>query len=198
MALPATDTFTRADGELAAGSANWAKCNASSGNMNVNANAVASGSINENGYRWTADTFDADHYSQVVIAALTNAVYVGPACRVQNGAYTYYGWYGDTNFSYPFKQVAGTWTQFGTTLPVFVVGQTIRVAATGTTIDFLRNGVSERTQTDSAIAGGFAGLTGQGNNNGTKMDTWEGGDAAPFDPGPGVDNTYLTQPLYVR
>lgn len=192
MALPATDTFTRADGELAAGSANWAKCSASSGNMNVNTNAVQSASLNENGYLWTADTFSNDQYAQVTIAAVTNSVFVGPACRVANGTYSYYGYYGDGSLgAFPFKQVAGTWTQFGTTLGVFAASNTIRIEASGTAITFKRNGATDRTQTDSALTSGSAGITGQGNNAGSKLDNWEGGNlaaaaAGPFPPWPPV------------
>jgi hypothetical protein len=168
MALPASDSFTTStDQNLTAYSANWS---AVSLNMYVfqTPDSCCANGADESACRWSADTFNNDHYSQAVIEAIGTVNWTGVACRCSSSAATYYGLYPGstgTSDSYLFKMVAGTWTQLGPSGGAWATSDTIRLEVTGTTIRPMRNGSTYATigsQTDSSIASGWAGVCGYG------------------------------------
>ncbi|MCB9135150.1 MAG: hypothetical protein H6636_06975 [Anaerolineales bacterium] len=174
MSLPATDAFTGSDGtELTTYSGNWTL---NSGNFVINTNALAPyASVTEDGAHWNADTFADDQYAQIVLAAETSSHASGVAVRCHASAATYYGWYDDTTSCYMFKMMGGTWTQLGAALGSETVGNTIKLEVVGTTLTYYRNGSSRATRTDSAISAGYAGVSGYGSSNSSRVDDWEGG-----------------------
>lgn len=179
MALPATDTFTGANGTaLPTYSANWAN---NTGAFVINTNAVApNGAAAECGARWTADSFNANQYSQATLSAKqgTSSFEVGVGVRHAAAATaTYYGYYQDgLNAGACFKNVAGTWTQLGAAFGSAAAATVLRLEVNSTTLTVYHGGVSQGTRTDSAIASGVAGLVGFGASTGQRADNWEGGD----------------------
>lgn len=174
--MPATDAFTGTnDTALNTYSANWAH---NAGLLEIQSNACAPDSTgNECATRWTADAFNNDQYSQCVLTAksgLTSEA-IGPGVRhAAAGTATYYGYYDDGGTTgYCFKNVAGTWTQLGSTFTSPSTGVTVRIEAQGTTLTVKYDGSSQGTRSDSAIASGVAGMTGFGSNTGMRADTWQ-------------------------
>ncbi len=179
MALPATDSFTGADGTaLPTYSANWANNTASGAVINTNAYAPAASGA-ECGLRWTADAFNNDQYSQATLTAKegTSNFAVGVGVRhAAGGTATYYGYYADgASSSFVFKNVAGTWTQLGAAFGSIATSSVMRLEVSGTTLEAKIGGVSQGTRSDSAIASGVAGVTGFGSSTAMRADTWEGG-----------------------
>ena len=74
----------------------------------------------------------------------------------------------------------GTLTTLASNFPSTAAGDTIRVDATGTTIDRIRNGTSDGTSTDSTHSAGAPGVwyNGAGVGNGGEMDNFECTDEA--------------------
>ncbi len=188
MALPATETFTATNNaSLPAAIANWTQVTGA-GNLGVNTNAFYPSGTTEEACYWNADTPSDNQYAQ---CALTNRgggnqAHVGPAARCSTSANSYYGVYSDADCQF-FKQVAGTWTQFGGNLTNPAINSVLRIEANGTTIRVLDDGVQIGSTTDSAIASGRLGLCGYSTAATTtcRGDTWEGGNlgaSAPFPP----------------
>jgi hypothetical protein len=182
MALPATDTFTTgSDQALTTYSASWSY---SSGTFNVVAatdDAVGSTNDTELGAWWNADTFSANHYSQIVVSAIALGDNVGAACRMTASG-NYYGFYGSTNFRESFEMNGGVFTTKFSDATAFSVSQVVRIEATSTTITLKINGatVGGLGFTDATHTGGSAGITAYntGANSGCRLDTFEGGDLA--------------------
>lgn len=179
MALPATDTFTAADGTaLTTYSASWTL---NDGNFAINTNSVHSNAATvETGAHWNADTFNDNQYALGTIVAI-GANPMGVAVRAHATAATWYGFYSDTGGSYLHKNVAGVWTQLGSTGAAFSVNDIIRIEVSGATVTPMRNGATispPGAQTDSAIASGSAGITGYNNSTSSRVDGWEGGNLA--------------------
>ena len=174
MALPATDNFNRAN--AANLGANWT---AQAGNMQVTSNEIGANgasSSTENGVYWNADTFGDDQYSQVIAASVESYAGAGAACRIAtNTDDSWYGFYSDTSYLYFFKMVSGTWTSIDSDSTPASTSDVIKIDAEGTTITGYRNGSSQATNTDSALASGAAGVTSWGDGVGTTVDDWEGG-----------------------
>ena len=181
MALPATDTFTGADGtSLPTYSANWS---VNTGAFVINTNGVCTNSADaECGAGWNADTFDNDQYALGTLVDTASQYHLfGVAVRVHTDGTTdtYYGFYTNvTGGNQLFRQVAGTWSQLGSEGTVGANGQIIRLSVSGTTLTPTINGVTTNTpgaQTDNSIASGRAGLSGYSAGTANRLDNWEGG-----------------------
>ena len=176
-ALPATDAFTAANGtDLTTYSANWTY---NTGAMQINTNAVAPNTGgNQSMAHWNADAFADDQYSELTVAAITSAVYIGPAVRCSVALIVgYYIEVDSADGMYLFKQIAAVETQLGSKTAVVVANDVLRLTATGTTISPKKNGASTGTpgdQTDASIASGSAGINGYDAGTGSRMDTWTG------------------------
>lgn len=170
MALPKSETFTNANvASLTLYNANWA-VGTGSGNIGIDSNAAYPSTSAEHMYRWIGDTFDGNHYSEGTITAIGTTGYIGPAVRCQSGAQSYYGFYGNSTESFTFKMVTGSWTQLSSTLSGFSVSEVIRCDANGTSVIGKRGGSTVATNTDSALSGGWAGITGFANSTASKID----------------------------
>lgn len=179
MALPATDTFTGADGTaLTTYSANWTYNNGSFALIN-NCVKPSAGGTNCLA-RWNADSFNANQYAKIKFAEVYGGE-IGVAVRVATDgahtAYIYRAW--EVNRTM-YKCVAGSYTQLGSAGAAPAKNDIFTLEANGTTITPKINGTTDATigaQTDSAIASGAAGLTGYGTTD-ARGDDWEGGDLA--------------------
>lgn len=178
MALPVTDAFTNTNGvSLTTHNASY-KMN--TGAFQINTNALAPNSASaEIGGHWEGDTFNNDQYAKITLVAQVSTVYIGPAarCTVGTGTATYYGYYANGTDSYLFKNVAGTWTQIGSTGGAFAVNDVLELDVSGTTLTPKKNGATADigAQTDSAIASGYGGITGFGASTSIRGDTFEAG-----------------------
>lgn len=183
MALPASDSFTGANGTLAAYSASWTQ---NIGAMNINSNGVVPNSASDQSQAsWNADTPNNDQYSQITVAAISGGVYLGPAIRLPtSGVGGYYveadGGSGSDGF-YVFKNVSNVETQLGSKTAVVAVSDALKLTGAGTLITPNKNGSTTGTpgaQTDSSIASGRIGINGWGQGTGSRMDDWTGGNVS--------------------
>jgi len=185
-AIPASDSFTRADGALGA---NW------------NANSTCTLSIVSNAVRltgvddfciasWAADTFNADQCSQITIPTLSNADSASAGVRTS-------GQFGSTLSMYLLtadggkgstldKIVSNVGSQIRSLAATnFVAGDIIKLCVQGTTLTAFRNGSTLSTDTDSSIATGQPSFTifdsSQGGDGNVSVDDWIGANniAAP-------------------
>ena len=183
MSLPATDSFTRADG--ASLGSNWTQLLNTFGIASNKGNAQDSGNSSVVAY-WNADAFGNNHYSQAVFAGFGFLGMVGPAVRVTGttnvlasvNGYFYYGRNSPDSGGIS-KIVAGAETQLVTGLSGFVDGDTLKLEAVGTTLNAYKNGALHATTTDSDLASGAAGLWAyEDAPTAVTFDDWEGGNAS--------------------
>lgn len=176
MALPKTETFTAANGTDLTTITGWVVNN---GGFSINTNSLRSDTGGDHVAHWEGDgAFNNNQYAQALCVALVNGAYIGVAVRVHASADTYYGitWNLSTG-AFFFKYVAGVYTEFGSSAS-FAVTDTGRLEASGTTITPKKNGSTTGAPTavtDSAISSGYAGVGGAGDNVGSRIDDWEGG-----------------------
>jgi hypothetical protein len=91
MALPASDTFTRANNTVLGG--DWSL---NLGAFGINSNACyPRNSGNDCAARWVTDSFNANQYSELTITNVgASNIALGPAVRLStSGAATYYAAY---------------------------------------------------------------------------------------------------------
>ena len=169
-----SDDFNRANGSLGA---NWSAV--SDGALSISSQAVIGTSATAGAIR-TAETYTSDQSSQIQTTAtqLSGGQWIGPTVRTQNGGQnTYLGiyfWNSGSPQLRLYKRISGTWIQLGSSYNsgALAAGTTLQLAAAGSTISFLQNGVSRISVTDTSISGGAPGIMtfGQG-----KADNWVGG-----------------------
>jgi hypothetical protein len=117
---------------------------------------------------WSANSWNADQSSQV--DAASSIVYAAPAVRMSGSVLSYYAYFnnGDvqrvTNGSGASIGSGATWT----------TGDTIKISATGSTIEWFKNGVSQGSTTDSTHASGHAGIGGYDAVANLDYDNWVG------------------------
>lgn len=182
MSLPATDNFNRANsGTLGS---NWTEQDAAgtgSTNQIVSNQATGSGSRDFTRAFWNADVFGNDQYSQSLLAACNDYMYLSVRASgtgasganhyvlvMNNGA----------GQSFIQKVVAGSLTTLASGLTNFnASGDSGKIGVVGTTITVYRDTgsgfVSIGSVTDSSLASGSAGL---GNAQVTNCihDNWQG------------------------
>lgn len=164
MSLPATDNFNRADA-ITLG-ANWTFAFRASGSEEfyvASNQASAIWPVGTASY-WSADAFNADHYSQAKPTGTRNS---GPAVRVSSGqAYIL------TQIDKRLYKITGSssytlLTSWGTE----TAGDVLKLEAAGSDLTVYRNGSSVATASDSALTTGAAGIWAWD----TTIDDWEGG-----------------------
>jgi hypothetical protein len=167
MALPASDNFNRANGNLGA---NWTDA------TGTNAIQVATNALQSNGgvdalIYWNADTFANDQVADLTVTAVGDS-YLGPAvrCAVNNG----YGFYAGQFGRYLFKIVAGVTTTISSDATSVTNGDVYELSVVGTQITVKRNGVDLFTPTDASLSSGRAGLAGFGSAGALRYDNWNG------------------------
>jgi hypothetical protein len=154
MALPATDDFSVNNFAV-----NWT---AVVGSFDTNSGQGRSLSANENVTRWTADSFNADHYAQ---AKLQTQSYPGVCVRLSGASLGALDGYaavrrvveGNVRI-YRFDN--GVASQVGGDYGAVSDSTVVKLQATGTTLELFYDGASQGTETDSAYSSGAAGLYG--------------------------------------
>jgi hypothetical protein len=207
MALPATDGFSQTSGStqaLTTYSANWTIIGSGDFEVPSGANRVEGTSGSYNTAYWNADTFAADHYSQMAFTTsqVTEGVYGGPAVRCQTGADTSY--HVDCNGSATYLSGDNAGSHFlsqdisgdvgtvnnGDVLKLTVEGTgatvTLKVytaAAASPTVFTLKSTYND-TSGDRITTAGHAGIFVYGNSNGGptnfKADNLGGGGGTPL------------------
>jgi hypothetical protein len=169
-ALPASDTFTRSNGTLGA---NWTDVIGVTQLFSNHAAGNSAGS--RSGAIWNADVFANDQYSEVILGtAIGTSAYSGAMVRGTTGQF--YGCYTDTANAYLVAYYSGASHTLAThASPGYVVGDTLRLEASGTTLTCYRNGASSNTAADSHIASGSAGVYFYGNLGAVGDTNWTGG-----------------------
>jgi hypothetical protein len=178
FAVSATDNFNRANGPLGS---NWT--DTTDGGLAISSGVVVgtnAGGIS--GDIRTAEAYSSDHYSQVQVTStqLTGDQWIGPAVRLQNGGQDgyvgiYYWNNGNPELMIFLRSGDNSWTQLGNTYScgALAAGTQLELAATGSTISFLENGVARITATDTSFTGGAPGIIAYGTG---AVGNWVGGD----------------------
>lgn len=157
-ALPASDSFTRADsGTLGP---NWTDSENGFGISSNTANARSLG--NNNISYWSADVFGNDHYSQVTVSSLAGVTAVGVVCRANGAAPTNNGYlfYSSSIAGNIYKIVAGSYTSLAGSLTTVASGDVLKITCIGSLIEAFKNGISVGSVNDSSVAAGSAGIYG--------------------------------------
>jgi hypothetical protein len=174
MALPATDNFNRANGPLGA---NWSDAPGWPDGWDIwNNYAIGTEGV-LNASIWTADTPNANHYSQGKYLFLYIAG--GLAVRVPTSSSTKNGYYlGVSSTAIRCnKIVANTESQVGSDFSrTNLTTEVFRFEANGTTLSVYVDDVFVTSWEDSDLSGGTFGLCGWATN--TYIDDWEGGNVA--------------------
>lgn len=177
--LPATDTFTRADGDLGT---NWVS-------QTTNALQIVSNVVGIPGVadfrcsRWNpaTDTVTPDQSSDAVIAAIVSGdsltVTVRSSGSFATGDYNGYLFTADNGFTTIDKVVAGAGSQVLDLSGVtgWAVGNTLKLTVVGSTLTAYRNGGVVGTVTDTALTSGQPGIClFTAAVTATSLDTWTG------------------------
>lgn len=163
----ATDNFNRADGGIGA---NWTN---SLGTLVIVSNAVTAGSAGDRAAWRSAESFDADHSSQVTFTADNDGG--GPSVRNQASGANFYAFLYDSFGNGSIYEVnAGVFTQLGAgySMGTMGVGQFLKLTATGSTLTPNQNGTDFATRTDATHTGGAPGI--EVFNTSVRWDDWIG------------------------
>ena len=174
-----TDNFTRANGPLGS---NWTDI--SDGGLAILSQVVVGTSTGVTGGMRTGEAYSSDHYSQVEVTStqLTGYQWIGPAVRLQNGGQDgylgiYYWNNGNPELKLYKRSGTSSWTPLGNAFDcgALAAGTQLELAAAGSTISFLENGVARITVTDASFTGGAPGIISAGTG---AVSNWSGGDIA--------------------
>ncbi len=178
-----TDDFNRADGALGANwTANGGACDIAS---NV-ARCLGTGRTNNrSAAHYSAGTFDANQYAQVVVSTATRRG--GVIVRADTGgAQTYYEFNGNGSDLKLYLTIAGTGTPLTASLGTVSNGDILKLTVEGSgasvTLKCYKNGellATVEDTSDSGLSGkpGICGLI-YGDLENAILDDWEGGDLA--------------------
>lgn len=183
MALPATDTFTTgSDQSLTSYSANWTMSISTMQVLAATDDVYGgnSGSPAPSSAFWNADTFNADHYSQITVSSInTTSSWIGVCCRATASGNLYsFEFNGSSAESNEYN--SSVYTNKASTTSSFVASDTARTEASSTSIVCKRNGstISALSFTDSTHTGGSAGISCYYNSSDSRLDNFEGGNLA--------------------
>jgi len=154
VTLPATDSFTRADGALGA---NWAGSVGS--DLSISSNQVTGASATDSAMYWTTDTPNNDQRAKCTLKTISAGQYAGPFVR--GSATDLVVLVAQSNTDYQIQWYnGGAWTQIGSTYAVAPAnGDVLEIKAEGTTFKGYINGVERISGTNgSAPASGNGGL----------------------------------------
>lgn len=169
MALPALDSFNRADGGLGS---NWTDQGADSA-LTIISNQVHSGGAYAFAF-WNADTFAADQYSQCV--CVTGNSFSGPSVRASGTGGSRSAYFLDSSVAGTTirKQVAAAETVLKT-IANPAVNDVVRLEVSGSTLTIKYNGTTIDTTTDASLTSGSAGIVCYNGGTSERVDDWEGG-----------------------
>jgi hypothetical protein len=147
--------------------------------------------FNQNNFvEWTANTFNANQYAQIVRTG--GEIYIGPAVRLTGTGGTLSGYYGmprsDSSRIYRVDNGTHTIIHNGSAANTAANPQTYKLDITGTSLTFTENGVTIGSVTDATYGTGGAGLWGNDQTNTTRGDSFEAGGetVAGWAPGAGA------------
>lgn len=131
------------------------------------------------------ETFDGNHYSQMVVDAIAQYAWIGVAVRCQNGGGDAYIYSSDGTDCRLSRVIDGVRTDLDDTGTPFSVTDIIRLEVNGyelscyindaldTAID--SDGIYDDSASEDKLDGGNPGLEGCGNSVSSDIDDWEGG-----------------------
>lgn len=159
--MAVTDDFNRA-----ALGANWTTIDG--GGLSIDSSTIVKGVTggDYNAAIWNANSFNATQTSQITDTSVAH--YVAPIVRGSAGG----NWYGYFSHGEIHKAVGGSITAIVTGEPTLTNGDVGLISASGTTLEWFKNAVSEGTVTDSSLSSGSAGI-GTYDTTG-RADNWEG------------------------
>lgn len=155
----ATDDFTNTNGTaLETHDSNWIY---DSTRYEISSNNVVMDSSQSDRFAAYNDTFDGDHYSELVVAA-SGGDYIGVGTRIQD-ADSGYGFYGNTGATYLVELDNAAWNYLGGTTgaAAISVNDVMRLTSEGTTHTPTIDGSTTGTPgagTDATFTGGLPGL----------------------------------------
>jgi hypothetical protein len=201
MALPATEDFAGAAGNL---SASWTQQRTT---RRVQRNGSGAGiqdatdAIDDVIAFWNADAFPNDQYSQVAITALGAGSIIVSLRAADSGDATrdYYEFYTDGVTGAGHTEAAvvvnGGTTVLRNFATTFAASDVMKLGVVGTTLTAYKNGTSLGTQSNSTLTSGAAGV-GSYCAAGTRptFDNWEGGSLGSTSPvGRAMVQTYVAR-----
>jgi hypothetical protein len=177
MSLPASDpfdppnTFPSTGGGLGA---NWTDETPGLAKFSGTALGSAdSGNVDWDSAYWSADSFNADQYSEAPIGQYVGYGQVTVRASGSGSRNNYAGYIIGDGRSYISKYVSGAETLLAGSLGSYAAADTVRVEAEGTTIRLFRNGSSMGSATDATHATGAAGLASASSD--FRWASWTGG-----------------------
>lgn len=182
MALPATDSFTNANGtQLPTHNAKWVTNYSDNTNFVINTNQIsAAGPAWLTAFHWNEAGFNANQYAKLTITS-RSAAWIGLALRCHASDETYYACYSDeTTGVVVAKVVAGDYTSLAFSATPFALNSRITFEVVGHSLRTYRDGVidADLNCTDTAITSGFPGLSCADTSTSARGDLWEGGNVA--------------------
>jgi hypothetical protein len=166
--LPAADDFNRADS--ASLGANWT-ADSTLSTAGISGNQMTAYGPDYALSWWSADTFSNDQYAQATITGTGGDTGVAVRVSGDNGYIAYWAGSGSTGL-FILRRDAGAYVTLATLASQSLVGQVLRIEATGTTITVKKNGTAVLTATDATYATGSAGIYA---TTGGTLDDWSGG-----------------------
>lgn len=182
------DFETRNDGTNLHGQSPWLqeinilKTNDNAGDMRVNP-----ATSNVENIAYYNETFDGDHYSQMVVDEITQYAWIGAAVRCQNGGGDGYIYTSDGTNCRLSRVINGVRTDLDATGTPFSITDIVKLKVIGynlycyingaldTAID--GDGIYDDGGSGSKLDGGFPGLEGRGNSTASDMDDFECGNS---------------------
>jgi len=166
-AVTVTDDFNRANGALGA---NW-DCSMYADVPSIDSNHVIGDAGGGGACVWAANTFATTQCSQALLLTNNNAPAIAPAVRMDAAAVDWYAYYATGEI---YRTDNGSTTQIATGTGY---GDTVvaKICATGTTVEWFNDGVSDGTVVDSALTAGSAGFVMPPHIMGSpnELDNWE-------------------------
>jgi hypothetical protein len=208
MSQLASDNFTRANENPLSNGGKWTIMSGSTGSLQILSNRCQpTDNTQLGGAIWTGLVWPNDQYSELTVQAVQSGADIRVMVRSNSNIGTNTSYFvqilgvGASQSVKLFKDVAGTFTQLGTTQTVTVTaGDVFRCEAQGTTIRAKQNGSVLVTQVDAAIASGSAGfeMSAAGTAALTNGSAWAGGDFASLagSVNPGFSLNQLSNPLF--
>lgn len=176
-----TETFTAPDGTdiTSVGSGIWAYGDGTSGRLFVTSNALRPVvNVNTAWFARRAGTFSNDQYAEAKLSTAVTSSHMGVCVRA-NTSGTGYLLYVSSAEYYLWRRVSYGAVLLRSAYRTFNTNDVIRLEVEGTTLRLKQNGSTFYTSTDSAIASGNPGVSGNGwpaTTTFTAIDDWEGGD----------------------
>lgn len=173
--LTVTDDFNRANGGLGSNWSRMATGPMGTGTLIVDTNEVVSSVNNVDGVSYYNGTFANDQFAQVTLGSSPS--YAGVVVRMTSAGNGYALRCYNSAICFIQKITGGNDSTLGVNFTgLDVANKPIKLTASGSTLEFFVNGVSQGTRTDSTYSSGYPGITATSNYTGAGPDSFVGGD----------------------